>query len=297
MKPNQSHEVAIPLRRFPQQQRQALPLRLFWLEDIDQTEVDRHAFYTVMWLTAGAGTHYIDFNGYPIRQNTIYCMAPGQVHLWDIQEAIIGQAVIFTEDALWVNAANSFFVEELTLFNVINQEPSLYLASSQAAQLHPILDLLWQEQERREFGYAATLQSLLQAFLIYLQRYANAAHPERSRFASDRLTDRFRQRLENLFLTHQTVQAYADLLGVTANHLSESTKAATGVPAGALIRQRLILEAKRLLVHTNQPVQQIAEFLSFPDPSYFGRFFKREAGQSPIAFRNAIREKYHLSQH
>ena len=292
----QVHEETIPLRRFPQQLSQSLPLRLFRLEDINY-EVDRHAFYTVIWVTSGAGTHYIDFKGYPIQPNTIYYMAPGQVHLWDMQQAIAGQSIIFTEDSLGVNAANSFFVEELTLFNVIDQNASIYLSLSQAAQLQPLMDLLWQEQKTREFGCAATLQSLLQAFLVYLQRFANAAYPERSVVASHQLTYRFRQLLEAHFLTHQTVQIYAKRLGVTANHLSESVKAATGLPAGALIRQRLILEAKRLLVHTNQPVHQIAEFLSFPDPSYFGRFFKRESGQSPIAFRYAIREKYHLSQH
>jgi AraC-like DNA-binding protein len=297
MQPNLLPEAAIPVRHFPQQQSQVLPLRLFRLEDINQTDVDRHAFYTVMWLMAGVGTHYIDFKGYPVQPNAIYCMAPRQVHLWDLEEPIVGQAVIFTEDALWVHAGNAFFVEKLTLFNVIDQQPSLYLSSAQAAKLQPLLDLLWHEQKTREFGYAATSQSLLQAFLIYLQRYANVAHPERSGIAIDQLSDRFRQLLEHHFLTDQTVQAYADLLGVTANHLSQRVKAATGLPAGALIRQRLLLEAKRLLVHTNQSVQQIAEFLSFPDPSYFGRFFKRESGQSPIAFRHAIREKYHLTQH
>jgi len=131
----------------------------------------------------------------------------------------------------------------------------------------------------------------------YLQRYASAAYPERSSIAKHPLIDRFRQLVEAHFLTHQTVQAYAEILGITANHLSESAKAATGLPAGALIRQRLLLEAKRLLVHTDQSVQQIAECLSFQDPSYFGRFFKRETGQSPSAFRNTIRRKYHLTQH
>ncbi len=297
MHPNLSHEQTIPLRHFPQHPDRALPLRLFQLEEIGQSGVDRHAFYTVMWITAGTGTHYIDFKGYPVQPNVIYCMAPGQVHLWDVREEIVGHALIFTEDCLLVNAANPFFVEEFTLFDVIDREPNIYLSSLQAVQLQPIIDLLWQEHKSRELGCSATLQSLLQVFLVRLQRYSNAIYPERSDFTNHQLTYRLRQSIEKHFLTYQTVQVYAEILGVTANHLSESVKADTGLPAGALIRQRLILEAKRVLVHTDQSVQQIADLLNFQDPSYFGRFFKRETGQSPLAFRRTIREKYHLNQH
>lgn len=295
MRSNLSHKETIPLRNFPQPQDRALSLRLCQIEEIGHFGADRHEFYTVLWVTAGTGTHYIDFKGYPIQQNTIYCIAPGQVHLWDAHEEIVGHALIFIEDCLLLNAANPFFVG-FTLFDAINREPSIYLSSVQAVQLQPIIDLLWQEHNSIELGCAATVQSLLQVFLVRLQRYSNAQDLEQSNFTDRQLTYRLRQLLEQHFRTYQTVQAYAKILGVTANYLSESVKATTGIPAGALIRQRLILEAKRLLVHTDRSVQQIADLLNFQDPSYFRRFFKRETGQSPFAFRCTIREKYQLNQ-
>jgi AraC family transcriptional regulator, transcriptional activator of pobA len=296
MRSNLSQQKTIPLHHFPRHQDRDLPLRLFRIEEIARAGVDRHEFYNILWITAGTGTHYIDFQGYPIQQNAIYCMAPGQVHLWDTRSEIFGHSLIFTEDCLLPNATNPFFMEEFTLFNVIERVPSIYLSSVQATQLQPIIDLLWQEHNSLELGCATTLQSLLQVLFVHLQRYTNATYLDRSDGANLQLTDRFWQSVEQHFLTAQTVQAYADLLGITANHLSESVKTATGLPASVVIRRRSILEAKRLLVHTDRSVQQIADLLNFQDPSYFGRFFKRETGQSPIAFRRTIREKYHFYQ-
>ena len=66
-------------------------------------------------------------------------------------------------------------------------------------------------------------------------------------------------------------------------------KALTGVPAGVWLRQRLLLEAKRLLVHTDLTVSQVGEKLEFKDTTYFNRFFKRETGQTPGAFRQEFR--------
>jgi AraC family transcriptional regulator, transcriptional activator of pobA len=300
-----SYKQNIPLKLFPQHQERDLSLRMYKIEDLRHLGVDRHTFYSICWITAGTGTHYIDFKGYPVQQNTIYCMAPGQAHLWDVREEIFGHLLIFTEDCLLLDATNPL-IKELELFNVIvgvggasaleNRSPSISLSSEQAAQLQPIIDLLWQECNSLELGCEAAVRSLLQVLLVRLQRYSNATNPERSNGANRQLTDRFRQLLERHFLEYQTVQAYAESLGVTANHLSESVKATTGLPAGTMMRQRSILEAKRLLVYTDRSVQQIANLLNFPDPSYFGRFFRRETAQSPIAFRRTIREKYHFYQ-
>jgi AraC family transcriptional regulator, transcriptional activator of pobA len=299
-----SREQTIPLKLFPQHQERDLSLRMYKIEELRHLGVDRHEFYNILWTTSGTGTHYIDFKGYPIQQNTIYCIAPGQAHLWDAREEIFGHSLIFTEDCLLLDATNPFIKEELALCNALDRSPTISLSSVQAAQLQPIIDLLWQEYNSLELGCEAAVRSLLQVFLLRLQRYSNATNPARLPTADQRstnganrqLTDRFRQLLERHFLEYQTVQAYAESLGVTANYLSESVKATTGLPAGTVMRQRSLLEAKRLLVYTDRSVQQIANLLNFPDPSYFGRFFKRETAQSPIAFRRTIRQKYHFHQ-
>ncbi len=92
--------------------------------------------------------------------------------------------------------------------------------------------------------------------------------------------------LESHFFEVRSVAAYARMLKVTSGHLSESILHHTGRTAGELIRDRLLLEARRLLVHSSLNVAEIAVSLQFEDPSYFSRFFRRSTGVSPGEFRD-----------
>ena len=89
-----------------------------------------------------------------------------------------------------------------------------------------------------------------------------------------------------------TVGQLAGALGVTVAHLTTMVRQVMGVSAGTLLRQRRVLEAKRLLVHTDLTIAEIAFALSFADPSYFGRFFKRETKSTPRQFREEFKRKY-----
>ncbi|HEU4903262.1 MAG TPA: helix-turn-helix domain-containing protein, partial [Flavisolibacter sp.] len=84
-----------------------------------------------------------------------------------------------------------------------------------------------------------------------------------------------------------TIEEYADLLFITPNHLSQSIKTASGKNALAFINERIMTEAKSLILYTDFDMAQIAWQLNFSDPANFGKFFKRQAGLTPLAFRRA----------
>jgi AraC-like DNA-binding protein len=79
-------------------------------------------------------------------------------------------------------------------------------------------------------------------------------------------------------------------LFISAKHLTETIKELTGKTAGAWIDRTLALEAEMLLQHPDYSVQQVSLLLNFPDQSSFGKFFKKETGQSPTEYRkgNAV---------
>ena len=99
--------------------------------------------------------------------------------------------------------------------------------------------------------------------------------------------------LDQHYLENLPAADYAARLHITPHHLNVVCKAVTGVrTASQLIRSRALLEAKRRLAFTDQPVAEVAAQLQFLDPSYFARVFKQETGLSPAAYQRAMSEKY-----
>ena len=94
-----------------------------------------------------------------------------------------------------------------------------------------------------------------------------------------------RKLLEDEFRKERSVDFYAASLAMTTDRLNHHVKRATGVTAGHLIRQRVLIEAKRQLVFSSQPIQRIAYDLAFSDPSHFVRFFRKYTGTTPQGFR------------
>ncbi|MNL39095.1 HTH-type transcriptional activator Btr [compost metagenome] len=107
-----------------------------------------------------------------------------------------------------------------------------------------------------------------------------ADHAAPARMVSD-----FKKLLIEKHLELRSVNGYADLLNVSAKHLSQTVKDYTGKTAGEWIHRILILEAKVRLKQTSLTIAQIAGELNFNDPSLFGKYFRRYAGCSPAVYR------------
>ena len=130
--------------------------------------------------------------------------------------------------------------------------------------------------------------------LIHAQRHYTEVNPTSLNSVSDTLIADYRQLIEEHFQNVKNIEEYAQMLNVTAGHLRDVTRGKLGVTPSYLLNQRIILEVKRLLTHSEKTITEIAHQLQFDDPSYFSRFFKRETGSSPTIFRQQIREKYQL---
>lgn len=95
----------------------------------------------------------------------------------------------------------------------------------------------------------------------------------------------FQQLIEKHCTTLRLPKEYAGLLHITPNHLNALCKEMLGIPAGEVIRNRIVLEAKRLLINLSLSIAEIAYTLNFEDNSYFTKFFKKQAGLTPEEFR------------
>jgi AraC family transcriptional regulator, transcriptional activator of pobA len=136
------------------------------------------------------------------------------------------------------------------------------------------------------------LAAYLTVMLTYLSRIYTEQFESGQPSVDKLLLKRFQVKIEEHFRVMHQVSEYASLLNVSAGHLSEVVKAQSGRPAIAHIHERLILEARRMLFHTQHSLKEIAFDLGFSDASYFNRFFKRETNATPAEYRASSREMY-----
>lgn len=252
----------------------------------------RHDFYQVIHLTEGRGRHVVDHYALPITPPLLFFLTTEQVHFWEVVEHLRGDGLLFYADLLGTGPTYSAEFDKLALFHRLSYAP-LKLDRKQSDLLQQIIELVAQEHDTH--NNETVLKAYLHILFTHIQRLCVTVEPVMTLDPATELVRSFRQLVSQHFLEHRSVQSYADELGVSAGHLARSIRDVTGSSASQLIRQELLMEAKRLLMHTDMVVERISDQLAFNDPAYFARFFKRETGFSPGAYRNVSLESSPLS--
>ncbi|GAA2596129.1 AraC family transcriptional regulator [Streptomyces axinellae] len=135
-------------------------------------------------------------------------------------------------------------------------------------------------------AHIEALRMLLSVLLMRLAHARPAAPPSARPEGPFR---RFEAAVERDFARTHRVADYAAALGYSPRTLTRATRAATGRSAKTFLDDRILLEARRLLVHTEAPASEIARRLGFGDPGDFSKFFRARDGRTPLAFRAAAR--------
>ena len=243
-------------------------------------------------LQGGIGEHIIDFDEYALQPPSVYFLAPRRVHYYRLVESVTGHAILFTEEFLLVNQTDQQLVARLTFPDAGMHPPILRMTPAEVSDIDSLIANLYAEYRGDNAYRYSTLQAYLHILLVKFERMFTLKHETTYINEAHKHTLRFRQLVDKHFLSEHTVQFYANALGLSATYLATIVKEVTGQTPGQIIRGALALEAKRLLAHDTQSAEQISNVLNFSDPSYFGRFFKREVGVSPKTFLNQIKEMY-----
>jgi len=146
-----------------------------------------------------------------------------------------------------------------------------------------VRELAW-----RAPGQATAIEGQLKTLLVEAARLSHDARGEGNRIRSAQadLVARFRAAIEADFTRCHALGPYADRLGVSVTQLRLACRRIARQPPTGLLQDRIVIEAKRILIYTNMTVSAAAYRLGFEDPAYFSRVFQKHTGLSPRAFRN-----------
>ncbi|WP_170110362.1 helix-turn-helix domain-containing protein [Flavilitoribacter nigricans] len=245
----------------------------------------RHNYYMLFLATSGSGRQLIDFKSFAIRPGMMFFMYPGMIHAWESDEHLRGYLIFFTAD-FFAQRYHYNSLLSFPFFNNNSKRPFVPLDAGALGSQTKLMELMLSEYEAGGERSESVLRSLLNVVLIQASREYDQQHcfdtEEKKRMT---LLKDFEQLVEGHYQQKRLVREYAQLLLISPNYLNVVVKEITGRSAGEMIRERIMLEAKRELTHNGRTVAEISHDLNFKDPSYFCRFFKKYEGLSPDNFR------------
>ena len=249
----------------------------------------RHSFYHVVLFTKGSGSHQIDFTRFKVKLFQIYFMIPGQVHSWHFEGETDGYIINFAETFFKSFLQNPNYLERFAFFSGVSQESVCQLPTETHKAVITLFESMLAPSSAgsgENHGDMARLL-LLQLFILV---DSSCASPARRSLPLQKQTllRTFRRLIDSHYRDIRLPKEYADLLYITPNHLNALCQDLLGKTAGELIRDRTLLEAKRLLTNAKMTATEIAYELNFKDNSYFNRFFKKNAGMTPDDFRQSF---------
>ena len=243
----------------------------------------RHDFFEVLYLYKGSGYHIIDSNRYEVHPPCVFFMSPGQAHKLTFSHDIEGYIYIFTSEFYLVEKNNLNSLLELPFFFTL-QHP-LQIERREDQQFIESLFVKSAEEALKKDYDCQLMRSLLELILSYLAHLYPNSDPLLTKGKGHLLVKRFYQLAEEHYKKNLNVAQYADLLNISPNYLTATTKRLTGKSSLRILKEKQILEIKRLLSQTTLDMQEIANQMHFEDQSYFTKFFRRETGETPLRFR------------
>ncbi|MFA8436912.1 MAG: helix-turn-helix domain-containing protein [Marinifilaceae bacterium] len=261
------------------------------LEDVDQArslecqkKFQGKELYGMVFQFGGSGVHFIDCKKYELTGNAVSFLSPGQVHTFELRNSG-GYLVRFNSNIFQQSTDNRklydypFFHTTLgsSIMGLPDEFPCLVF----------LLESMYKEFKQSCFKREDHLESSLKLLMIELERlYKGESSGESGQKCE--ISDRIRK-LETLideyYRENRSVSFYAEKLHLSSRHLNNIIKESGCNSVSNLIQKRVLLEAKRLLLHSNLTVTEISDQLNFSDKAYFHRYFKTQTGRTPEQFR------------
>ncbi len=289
----------IPVHDFISDDATSIPFTIIPLEVksvYDSAIPHRHNYYEIFIFYKGGGTHEIDFEEIEVKTGSVHFVSPGQVHVLLRAPGSYGYVVLFSRDFFSLPLQDKDFLFELPFLNNNTAHPFINFHGSEFSEIKVLAENILKENNLHFPDSHHIIRAYLNILLLKCKAGYNHINkkeiiPENLNLHND-VIQKFRIMVEKNFRKYHLVKEYASMIAITPENLNEISKRQTGKTASEFISDRLLLEAKRLLLYSDFKAKEIAYFLNFQDPSNFNKFFKNNTGYTPAGFREILLKRY-----
>lgn len=250
----------------------------------------KHDFYLCVLFVKGTGIHEIDFQSYDIQPGSVFFLNPGQFHNWIFDSKVEGYIFFHSREFYDLNYQNRQLENFPFYFSEYNS-PVVYLDEPGIIEMSTSFQQIIQEWKSDEAFKLSKICSLIDLMYIQCARQYIPRNEIKSVTPSYSLKLRqFEQLVKSNFREYKMPNDYAEMMNMTNKHLNRIVKETLNKTVSIVIADRIILEAKRLLIHSDHRVVEVAEKVGFSDDAYFNRYFKKHTNQTPMEFAKGYRK-------
>ncbi|WP_138485166.1 AraC family transcriptional regulator [Dyadobacter bucti] len=244
----------------------------------------RKDFFEIVWLKNEDPLHDTKNENFEIKGDWIYLIPPYRVHQLN-KAGKNGELLSFKREVLEEDD-KEFLLDIFKIFNVQGEFSCLRLEKEAAADLGSVFQLLNNEYQKTADDLVI-VKAILKVFLLKLIKVKEQEFTGHD--IHQKRVYEFLMLLESNYLQVRNTDFYAGKLGISSKRLNQILKDKLDKTGMELIHDRIILEAKRMIIHSEQTIKEIAYELGFSDRPYFSRFFKKQTGQTPDEFQKQTR--------
>jgi AraC-like DNA-binding protein len=248
-----------------------------------------HDFYLILLITKGSGKHSIDHKEYNVEPGSLFIVSPGQVHCWDLSADTDGYVLFFKKEYFLIDFNHDKLVK-LPFFKTSYSVPCLKLEEDEQVTLSTMFSNINKEYQNHLFNYHEMIRLYLNVLFLELSRIYSKKDEQSIIYSYELIQlNRFETLVNKYFKEHKSLVFYADKMNISSKQLSYLCKKVIDKTPSEILLDRVILEAKRLVIHTDMPINAIADELNYNDNSYFIRFFKKVCNVTPEQYRYSFK--------
>ncbi|HEY8957527.1 helix-turn-helix domain-containing protein [Chitinophaga sp.] len=240
----------------------------------------RNFFYGIGITYGGKDNVRIANNEYVISKGSCIAIGPGTISQWLNESTALTDTILFTRD-FFRDSLSGGFPDSLPFF-LPGGNHVIQLNAAQLKQMRLLFNTLKAFRDDETIVPGIVYAILMLAKKMY---DIDLTHKANGLTHKQKLVRQFQSLVAAHFLTKRTVDFYAREMNITSKYLSEILLSEIGKPAKTLIDETVFLEAKTLLRQTTMSVQEIANWLNFPETSNFIKAFKKRENLTPAAYR------------
>ncbi|HEY1200916.1 MAG TPA: helix-turn-helix domain-containing protein [Niastella sp.] len=244
--------------------------------------------YLIIWIIKGVVEISIDTNKLLINENVALYVKPGQLFSMGVDEDARGYAISFAKDFVDLTEITLAGLFHPSHFNRNDFIPLIHIWGDAITSMVSFADNMIQEFNSVLDLRSDILKGYLKIFLIYLCRQLQQERQGNYWSRRSNLVNLFLARLEKHYASKKMVKEYAEILGVSPSYLNGVVKNLSGHTASHHIQQRIVLEAKRRVLHEGYTLKETAYDLGFGDPAHFSKYFKNCSGINYTNFKKGF---------